>query len=103
MSARSRLWIGVTLLVAIAINYMLLGFPLISKSSSIQAKAKAILMKQAKSDNIFRNSDDEYMLEVFRREKAAIDIKVTALNSIAATVTFLIISWTVFWLIFRRR
>jgi hypothetical protein len=102
MTAKSRLWIGVTLLIVIAINYALIGFPLISKSSSIQAKAKTILIKQSKSVNIFKNSDDEYMLEVFRREKAAIDTKVTILNSVAATVAFLVVSWTVFGLIFRR-
>ncbi|MCM8760906.1 MAG: hypothetical protein NC938_04515 [Candidatus Omnitrophica bacterium] len=102
MTAKARLWIGITLLIVIAINYALIGFPMMSKSLSIQNKAKAILVKQAKSTNIFKNSDDEYMLEVFRREKAAIETKITVLNSIATTVAFIVLSWTLFGLIFRR-
>jgi len=104
MSARARLWIGVTLLVVILVNYALIGVPLISKSSSVQAKAKAILIKQARSNNIFSNtSDDEYLIDVFRKEKAAIDMKITILNAIAATLVFFTASWTVFGLIFRRK
>ena len=102
MSAKARLWIGITLLVVVAVNYILIGVPLISKSMSIQDKAKAILIKQAKSSNIFKGSDDDYMLEVFRREKAAIDTKVMVLNSVAVTLAFFAASWTIFGLIFRR-
>jgi hypothetical protein len=104
MNPKARLWIGATLLVVIMINYILIGVPLISKSNSVQAKAKAILMKQAKSNNIFTNtSDDEYLIDVFRKEKAAIDTKITILNAIAATLAFFAASWTIFGLIFRRK
>ena len=104
MSAKARLWIGVTLLIVIMVNYILIGVPLISKSNSVQAKAKAILLKQAKSSNLFtNNSDDEYLIDVFRKEKAAIDTKITILNAIAATLAFFAASWTIFGLIFRRK
>ncbi len=103
MKRNIRLWIGVTALVIILINYVLIGVPLLSKSSSIQSKAKAILVKQAKSSGIFSGSDDEYMLEIFRKEKAAIDTKVTILNSVAVTLVFIAGSWTIFGLIFRAK
>jgi hypothetical protein len=102
MNPKKRLWIGLTLLTVILINYALIGVPLLSKSGSIQSKAKAILMKQAKSSGIFNNSDDEFLLEVFRKEKASIDTKVTALNAVAATLAFIAASWTIFGLIFKR-
>ena len=104
MSAKARLWIGVTLLIVIMVNYILIGVPLMSKSRSVQEKAKVILIKQAKSNNIFSNtSDDEYLIDVFRKEKAAIDTKIMILNAIAATLAFFAASWTIFGLIFRRK
>lgn len=103
MNPKARLWIGATLLVVIVINYALIGAPLISKSKSVQVKAKTILLKQARSNGIFGNSDDEYLIDVFRKEKTAIDAKVTILNALAATLAFFVASWTVFGLIFRRK
>ena len=104
MNPKARLWIGATLLAVILVNYILIGMPLISKSHSVQEKAKAILIKQAKSNNIFANtSDDEYLIDVFRKEKATIDTKITILNAIAATLVFFAASWTIFGLIFRRK
>lgn len=104
MDPKARLWIGSTLLVVILINYILIGAPLLSKSGAVQAKAKAILIKQSKSSNIFtNNSDDEYLIDVFRKEKSAIDTKLTILNAVAVTLALIAASWTVFGLIFRRR
>ena len=103
MNPKARLWIGVTRLIVILINYILIGAPLLSKSYSIQGKAKTILIKQAKSTGIFNNSDDEYLLDIFRKEKSAIDTKITILNAVAATLAFFAASWTVFGLIFKRK
>ena len=104
MNPKARLWIGVTLFIVILINYILIGAPLISKANSVQAKARAILVKQTKANNIFTNSsDDEYLVDVFRKEKSAIDTKLTILNAIAVTLAFLVASWTIFGLIFRRK
>ncbi|MCX5678392.1 MAG: hypothetical protein NTY76_04715 [Candidatus Omnitrophica bacterium] len=103
MNPKARLWIGATLLIVILINYVLIGVPLMSKSHSIQGKAKAILIKQAKSTGLFNNSDDEYLLDIFRKEKSSIDTKITILNAVAATLAFFAASWTVFGLIFKRK
>ena len=103
MNPKARLWVGGTLFIVILINYVLIGAPLISKSNSVQAKAKAILIKQAKSNGIFNNSDDEYLIDVFRKEKSAIDTKITILNALAATLAFFAASWTIFGLIFKRK
>ena len=59
MNRNTRVWIGVTVLMIIIVNYILIGVPLLAKSGSIQGKAKAILVKQAKSGGIFNSSDDE--------------------------------------------
>jgi len=103
MNPKARLWVGVTLLIVILVNYILIGVPLLSKSHSIQSKAKAILIKQAKSTSIFNNSDDDYLLDIFRKEKSAIDTKITMLNAVAATLAFFAASWTLFGLIFKRK
>ncbi|MFH0763939.1 MAG: hypothetical protein V1927_02930 [Candidatus Omnitrophota bacterium] len=103
MNPKKRLWIGLTLLIVILINYALIGVPLLSKSNSIQGKAKAILIKQAKSTSFFNNSDDEYLLDIFRKEKTSIGTKITVLNSVAATLVFVAASWTIFGLIFKRK
>ena len=102
MTRKGRLWIGLTLLVVILANYALIGLPLISKSNSIKARAKTILVKQVKSDRIFKDSDEEFMLDLFRKEKASIDTKVLILNCAAATIAFFVASWTVFGL-FKRK
>lgn len=103
MNPKARLWIGSTILIVILLNYVLIGVPLISKSRSIQGKAKAILIKQTKSTGIFGNSDDEYLLDIFRKEKSSIDAKITILNAAAVTLAFIAASWTVFGLIFRHK
>jgi len=103
MKRGARLWTGVTILAVILINYALIGAPLLSKARSIQARAKAILTRQAGSTGIFNNSEDEYILDVFRKEKSAIDTKITILNSVAATLALLAASWTIFGLMLGRK
>jgi hypothetical protein len=103
MTRKARLWTGVTLLIVIAFNYMLIGFPLVSKSTSIESRAKAIIISQSKQKNIFKKGDDEYILQVLKKEKAAIDRNVVILNCVAASLSFIIVSWTIFGIIFHRR
>lgn len=102
MTRKGRMWVGVTLLVVIALNYAILGFPLMRRAASVQDKYKAILVKEAKSASIFRNSENEYMLEIFRKEKADADRKMLVLNCAAASLAIFIASWTVFGLLFHR-
>ena len=98
MTRKARMWTGATLLVIIALNYAIIGFPLIRKSESVKEKAKMILVRQVKSDKIFKNSEEDYILELFRKEKASIDTKIVILNCAAATLAFFALSWTVFGL-----
>lgn len=103
MRPKARVWIGATILAVIMVNYAFIGFPLLSKANSINRKYKTILMNQVRSGSMFINSDDEYLLEVFRKEKTSIDTKLTVLNSAAATLTFFTLSWTAFGLLFKRK
>lgn len=98
MTRRGRIWVGCTFLVVIGINYALIGFPLMGKSVSIKERARAILVKQVKSDRVFKSGDEDYMLELYRKERAAIDTKVLVLNCAALTLVFFASSWTVFGL-----
>lgn len=97
MMRRSRLWIGLTILIVILFNYVMIGVPLWSKGRSIEQKSRVILLKQAKSPNsIFKSSEDDYLLEIFRREKAGIDRKLMILNLVAVSLGIIAASWTVF-------
>jgi len=96
ITRKARIWIGITLLVIIGFNYALIGFPLYKKSDSIVEAAKGIYLKQAKADKVFKGTKEEYLLDVFRREKTAIDRSIMILNCVSATAVLLILSWTVF-------
>lgn len=103
MTRKARMWIGFTLLMVLGLNYALIGFPLMSKSSSIQQQTKSILIKQAKSDKLFKNTTDEYMLDILRREKSSIDRKFLIINCIAISCLIIIASWVGFGLIMHRQ
>lgn len=95
MTRKARIWIGGTLLIVIAMNYALIGFPLAGRAGSLRAKAKAIIMS--------KSSDDEYVLELFRKESMAVRKKQEMLNVISLSLTVIVASWTVFGLVFGRR
>ena len=103
MTRKARMWIGITLFIVLGFNYGLMGFPLISRKSSIENQTKTILIKQAKSDKLFKNTADEYMLDILRREAASIDRKLMILNGVAISLMILIASWVIFGLIMHRR
>jgi len=103
MTSKARAWTGVTLLVVVAFNYMLIGIPLMSKSASIERRSKDIIASQAKSKNVFKKAEDGYILDVLKKEKASIDRGMLVLNSAAASLAFLTVSWTLFGLLFHRR
>lgn len=102
MVRKARLWIGVTLFAVIAFNYAAIGFPLLKKSASIKDKYKVTLIKQAKSGEMFKNSEDEYMLDIFRREKSALDRNILILNCVAISLSAILLSWTLFGLILHK-
>jgi hypothetical protein len=103
MTRKARLWIGATLLVIIAFNYAALGYPLMRRSHAIQVKSREILIRQVKSDSMLKGSEDEYILDLFKKERISIDRNIHILNIAAATLAILIGSWTAFGLIFHRK
>jgi len=103
MKVKARLWTGGTLLIVIILNYALIGVPLLMKSASVNEKYRTTLIKQAKSTNVFRASDDEYMLEILRKEKASVDRKILILNCAAGSLMIILGSWVGFGLLFHRK
>jgi len=103
MTRNARIWIGLTLLAIVTLNYAMIGFPLIKKAASLQDRAKVILAKQVKSDSLLKDSEDEYILEIFRKEKLSIDKKISILNVAATSLLIVIASWTAFGLIAHRK
>lgn len=99
MIRNSRVWIGLTLLLVILLNYAIIGIPLIRMSETIKTETRSILIKQAKAGQVFENSADDYLLGIFRKEKASVDRKMLILNSVSATIALLVMSWTVFGMI----
>jgi len=103
MTHKARLWTGATLLIVLALNYAVIGLPLANKAASLKDRYRAILIKQAKSGELFKNSDDEYLLELFRKEKASIERQLLILNCGGASLALLIASWTVFGLLTKKK
>lgn len=103
MTKRARLWTGVTLLIVLAINYAIIGVPLMRKSASIKEKANAIFIRQVKSGNMLKSSEEDYVLEIFRKEKGAVDRKILILNCAGLSIAVLIASWTVFGMILGKK
>lgn len=103
MSRKSRLWVGLTLFIVLAFNYAMLGAPLIKKSSTIQKRSRDIIIRHVKSGDVLSGSDEDYVLELFRKEKSSIDRNLLVLNSITISLLILITSWTIFGLILHKK
>lgn len=102
MSRKARLWLGATLLLVIIFNYAIIGFPLIKRASSIEAKTKAMLVSQVKSGKVMKNSEDEFILEILKRERSSLGRKILILNGIAISLTIAVASWTAFGMIVKK-
>jgi hypothetical protein len=92
MTRKARLWVGVTLLVVLGINYAMIGMPLLKRKEYIQKRSRAMLL--------VKNSDDEYMADIFRKERFDVEKKIKIVNSVGISITVLVASWTVFGLVF---
>ena len=103
MTQKARLWAGLTLLAVLVFNYAAIGFPLVRRQVSIKDETKAILVKQVRSDRLFKNSQEEYMLDLFRREMVSIDRKLLILNCASVTILIFVGSWVIFGLFAHRR
>ncbi|GEM_PF-1067589 len=104
MTRKARLWTGATLIIILAFNYGIIGMPLIRKAASLNDKATTMLMKKIKTGNALRTSSEEdYILDIFRREKEAITRKLVILNAISLTFVVIIGSWTLFGLVMPKK
>ena len=103
MTRRARVWTGATLLLVLAINYALVGFPMMGRAASIKDQTKTLLVKQVKSDRIFKNTSDDYMLDILNKERASIDRRITILNCAAISIVIFVVSWVVFGLFAHRK
>lgn len=99
MNKRSRVWIGVTLLSIIIFNYAVIGIPLYKKMASLESKIKIMMIKQVKAGEILKDSEDNYIIDVLKRETIAVDRKLVILNCVAVSVVIVIMSWIVFGMI----
>ena len=95
MTRKARIWIGITLLIVLALNYALIAYPLVKKSVSLRDKMRKALISQA--------LDDEYFLEIYRKEKLAVDRKILLVNCVALSFGIIVVSWTAFGIIAHRK
>lgn len=102
MSKKARLWIGTTLLTIIIFNYIVMGVPLYRKMASLEAKIKVMMIKQVNAGEILKDSEDNYIIDVLRKESIALDKKIVILNCVAVSVIIIMISWIAFGLIVHR-
>ena len=104
MTRKARLWVGATLILILAFNYGIIGMPLIRKAIYLNDKATTITMAKIKSGNVLRTSSEEdYVLDIFKREKESITRKLIILNAIALTFVIIIGSWTLFGLVLPKK
>lgn len=103
MTRKARIWIGVTLLSVIVFNYAVMGIPLYRKMTSLESKIKIMIMNQVKSGHILKDSEDNYIIDVLKRETIALDRKIVILNCVAVSVVIIIASWIIFGIISGRK
>lgn len=103
MSRETRLWIGITLLVIVVFNYLSIGIPLYKKTSSLQSKIKVMMIKQVKSGQLTQDTEDNYIIDILKKESSALNKKITLLNCTAVSIVIIIISWLIFSLVMRRK
>ena len=103
MSRKNKLLVRLTLFIVLVFNYAIIGVPIIKKSASIQKRSRDILIRHVKSGDVLSGSDEDYVLELFRKEKSSIDRNLLVLNSITISLGILIASWTVFGLLVHRK
>jgi hypothetical protein len=69
---------------------------MIRRAEALKVEVRAILLKYAKSDAGFNNMENDYLMQVFRKEQSGLGRQILLLNCASATLGLLVISWTVF-------
>jgi len=103
MTKKARLWIGVTIMALLLFNYAAFMIPLSRRSSSLEERLNVIMVKQFNSGKILKNSEDDYIIGILKKERTAIAGKIDTLNLAAASLGIIIASWTMFGLIGRKK
>lgn len=103
MTRKGRMWVGVTLLLVLLFNYAVIGVPLMRRSESMKERSRSILIKQVKGKGPFNSSEDEYLLEIFKKERASLGRRILILNCAAVSLGILIMSWTAFGLVTHKK
>ena len=98
MSRKARTWISATLLAILLLNYLVIAIPLYRRIGSLETKVKAMMIKQVRSGEVLKNSEDNYIIDIFKRELIALDRRAVIVNCVSATVAIVIISWLLFGL-----
>lgn len=102
MTRKARLWTGVTIFVILALNYAAFAIPLAKRSSSIEERAMVMMREDFESGKALKGSDNDYILQILKKEKMAIDRKLGLLNIAAASLAIIVASWTLFGVILNR-
>lgn len=103
MTGKARLWTGVTILVILVINYAVFAIPMVKRSASIEDRAMAMMREDFESGKALKGSENEYILQILKKEKSAVDHKLGTMNMAAISIAIVIASWTMFGLIPNRR
>lgn len=103
MTRKARLWTGATIFAILALNYTAFAIPLAKRSSSIEERAMAMMREDFESGKALKGSENEYVLQILKKEKSSIDRKLGTLNMAAASLAIVIASWTLFGVILNRR
>ena len=99
MTRKARLWTGVTIFVILVLNYAAFAIPLAKRSSSIEERAMVMMREDFESGKALKGSENDYILQILKKEKASVDGKLGTLNMAAATLAIIIASWTLFGMI----
>ncbi|MCX5680326.1 MAG: hypothetical protein NTZ95_06745 [Candidatus Omnitrophica bacterium] len=99
MTRKARLWTGVTMIVLLLLNYATFAIPLAKRSSSIEERAMVMMREDFESGKALKGSENDYILQILKKEKAVIDGKLGMLNMAAASLAIVIASWTLFGMI----
>jgi type IV secretory pathway TrbD component len=102
MTKRARVWVGATLLAVTLLNYAVIAVPLYRKTASLETRMKAMMIRQVRSGEVFKDTEDAYFLDILKKESVALDRKLVILNCSAASVVILLLSWIAYGLIATR-
>ena len=103
MTRKARFWTGVTVFAVLAFNYAAFAIPLAKRSYSIEERAMTMMREDFESGKALKGSDNDYILQILKKEKGSIDRKLDTLNMVAVSIAIIVASWTLFGMISKPR